>query len=94
MIVEENLGLLEIIAVLTRDQLKDLAKEIFIDERILHESGKNDDNAFDQGVEFERVDGEEEQTTTGNVVDKRNKKQHGRENVPVETSDDVDVDNI
>lgn len=76
-VVEENINVYEIVALLTREQIKSLAEHIYIDDRIY-----SDDPIDDM---FE-VDEEED-----DIVDKRKKRKHDRQNVPL---DDADIDKI
>jgi hypothetical protein len=53
-IEDSGLKVIEIIALMTRDQLKDLSKEIFVHPQILSEQAAADD--ANDGIEFERDD--------------------------------------
>lgn len=91
-VVQENLDILEVIAVLSRDQLRQLSDQIFIDKRVLATEGTSQNGAYiEDTIEFANSDTEEPLTTSSNVVDKRNKHKHERQNVP---SDDINVDDI
>lgn len=54
-LVEENLGVLEIVGVLTRDQLRDISTKIYVDPRILNENGVSGETETG-GIEFEEVE--------------------------------------
>ena len=75
-VVEENINVYEIIALLNREQVKSLSEHIYIDDRI-YSTDEVDDM-------FEVNEGENEET---GVVDKRKKQKHARENIPLEDSD-------
>ncbi len=53
MIEDSGLGIMEVKALLTRDQLKDLSEDIYIHPQILSDDGTG---ANDDGIEFERED--------------------------------------
>jgi len=93
-ITEENLGVLEIVGILTREQMKEIVALNNLYKKVLQ---AEDSVGNDVGIEFdERSDEEEEKkpTDTG-VVAKKDKKKHNRENIPVERPDsDVDIDDI
>ena len=96
-IADTGIGLLEIMAVLTRDQLKDISKTTFIHPNILNEgttSAKSGD-ITDTGFEFGNESSENEQDETA-VTQKKDKKDHHVEKrVEVaETDDEVNVDDI
>ncbi len=86
-VVEENLNILEVIAVLNREQLRDLSSQIFIDKRILAEGHEESGVIFGDGIEF-ASDNEDSGPT---IVDKKNKHKHERENIP---SADINIDDI
>lgn len=79
-VVEENINVYEIVALLTREQIKSLAEHIFIDDRIYS------DDPIDDMFEVD----EEEDEENGNT-DKRKKRKHDRQNIPL---DDADIDKI
>lgn len=58
LIEDSGLGIMEINALLTRDQLKDLAKEIFVHPQILSDQGTSapEGDAFEFGNESEKED--------------------------------------
>lgn len=80
-IIEENINIYEVIALLTRDQVKTLAENIYIDDRIYS------DDPGDDIFEVEQPEDEEENA----VISKRKKHKHARENIPL---DDADIDKI
>lgn len=86
-VVQENLNILQVIAVLNREQLRDLSSQIFIDKRILAEGTAESGVIFGDGIEF-ASDNEDSGTT---IVDKKNKHKHERVNIP---SADVNIDDI
>lgn len=94
-ITEENLGILEIVGILTRQQMKDVVALDPLYKKVLNgeESAEND-----AGIEFDDRSDEETETkptdATG-VVAKKDKTKHRRENIPAERPDsDVDIDDI
>ena len=93
-IVEENLGILEIVGILTRQQMKDIVALEPMYKKVLRDE---DSTENDVGIEFDdRSDEEAEnkpKSDTG-VVAKKDKLKHNRENIPVDYSDDLDIDNI
>lgn len=80
-VVEENINVYEIVALLSREQIKSLAEHIFIDDRIYS------DDPVDDMFEIE----EQEENDENGITDKRRKRKHARENVPL---DDADIDKI
>lgn len=79
-VVEENINIYEIVALLSREQIKTLSEIIYIDDRIYS------DDPVDDMFELE----EKEEDENG-VIDKRKKQKHARENIPL---DDADIDKI
>jgi hypothetical protein len=79
-VVEENINVYEIIALLTREQIKNLAENVFIDDRIYSDDPVDD-----------LFDVDEEETDENGNTDKRKKRKHARENIPLE---DADIDKI
>jgi hypothetical protein len=79
-VIEESINVYEIIALLNRDQVKNLAENIYIDDRIYS------DDPVDDLFETE----EQEEDETG-IIDKRKRRKHARENIPL---DDADIDKI
>jgi hypothetical protein len=95
-IVEENLGLLEIVGILTRQEMKEIVSLNDMYRKVFY--GEEDDGN-DVGIEFDQQTDEEEEkkpTDTG-IVPKKDKVKHKRENIPVDHRDDnsdVDIDDI
>lgn len=94
-IVEENLGILEIVGILTRQQMKEIVALDDTYKKVLY---GEDSEENDVGIEFDdRSDDEVEnkpKADTG-VVAKKDKVKHNRENIPVDRGDsDVDIDDI
>lgn len=95
-VVEENLGVLEIVGVLTREQMKHI---ITLNDDYKKILGGDDERENDATIEFgEDSDEEEEKNPVGeDVVSKKDKVKHKRENVPAERKEDVsdvDIDDI
>lgn len=80
-VVEENINVYEVIALISRDQIKTLSEIMFIDDRIYSTDALDD--------MFEVNENEEDEN---GVVDKRRKRKHARETV-VEL-EDSDIDKI
>lgn len=75
----------QLMALMTREQLKDISKEMYIHPQILAENqGSREDS--DIGIEF--GDDSDEET---NVVSKKDKEKHNRQNIPTL---DVNIDDI
>jgi hypothetical protein len=70
-VVEESINVYEIIALLTREQVKSLSENIFIDDRIYS------DDPVDDLFETEEQDDDD-------IIDKRKKRKHARENIPLD----------
>lgn len=94
-IVEENLGILEIVGILTRQQMKEIVALDPMYKKVLHGEETADNDA---GIEFDdRLDEEPENKPTDGtgVVAKKDKTKHKRENIPVEHPDsDIDINDI
>jgi hypothetical protein len=94
-VADTGVGLLEIMAVLTREQLRDISKEIELDSRVL-----NGDNVetksgetYDPGFEFSDNSSENEEEEP--VVQKKDKPSHHVEKKAEPVSDDdIDIDDI
>jgi hypothetical protein len=93
-IVEENLGVLEIVGVLTREQMKDIVSLDNTYAKVLYLDGEESN---EPGIEFENNDEEDNNVTTTVIVSKKDKVKHSKQNVPVEAKEDVsdiDIDDI
>lgn len=89
-VAEENLNILEVVGILTRQDMKEIVALDNTYKKVLY--GDNTENA-DAGIEFdERADEEEEVKPAGDVVSKKDKKKHDRQNIPVAQKDDSDID--
>lgn len=90
-IAEQNLNILEIVGVITRQEMKDIVSLDSTYKKLLSGSTEDED---DVAVEFDERDEEslvKDQTELG-VMNKKDKKKHNRQNIQVETNSDNDSD--
>lgn len=94
-IVEENLGVLEIVGVLTREQMKQI---ITLNDDYKKILGGDEERENEATIEFgDDSDEEEKPDVQEEVVSKKDKVKHKRENVPIERKEDlsdIDIDDI
>lgn len=94
-VAEENLGILEIVGILTRQQMKEIVALDDTYKKVLN-GEETEENDF--GIEFDDRSDEEDENkpkADSGVVAKKDKVKHNRENIPVDRGDsDIDIDDI
>lgn len=94
-VVEENLNILEVVAILSRQDMKEIVSLDNTYKKVLYGDTSEENEA---GIEFdESSDNEDEDKPAGDgIISKKDKKKHNRQNIPVEQRSDseVDIDDI